>query len=181
MGKIRQPLTVSETVDLANSLIKGSEHQEKLIRWKQIRNPEQPLSTMGSVGYGWFQGFKRRHGDKLVTKRGERFAVDCADWSKHIYMKQMYDVIYNNMVEAGIAMSLVEPICTDKQGNEVEVSGTEIFGLPCDIEILHPEFILFADETGWNKICSRTKYSTKRNCVYIGQAFYCIRSDCSQW
>jgi hypothetical protein len=52
-----------------------------------------------------FSGLERRHIDKLVTKRRERFAVDCADWSTHIQTKQMYDVIYDNMVEAVTTMS----------------------------------------------------------------------------
>jgi hypothetical protein len=171
MGKIRQPLTVGETIDLANSLIEGKEQQQQLIRWKLRCNPDLPLEAKGRIGYGWFQGFKKRHGSRLVTKRGERFAADRADWSKYMYIKQMYDVIYDNMVEAGIAEEIEDPITMDIHGNMVEKDDPQKFGLPCDITVLYPEFILFADETGCNTNQKKdghlggTKYVVERNTV----------------
>jgi hypothetical protein len=172
MGKIRQPLTVGETIDLANSLIEGKEQQQKLVLWKMRSNPDLPLEAMGRIGYGWFQGFKKRHGSRLVTKRGERFATDRADWSKYTYIKQMYDVIYDNMVESGIAEEILEdPISMDGRGNIVEKDDPQKLGLPCDIKVLYPEFILFADETGCNTNQKKdghiggTKYVVGRNTV----------------
>ena len=48
----------------------------------------------------------------------------------------MYDVIYNEFVD------------TDKEGTEVDES--ERFGLIQDILITHPNYLLFANESGLN-------------------------------
>jgi hypothetical protein len=42
-------------------------------------------------------------------------------------MKQMYNVIYDNNIEARIAISLAEPVYMDKQSNEIEAGGPNIF------------------------------------------------------
>jgi hypothetical protein len=122
-----------------------------LEKFKAKRYANIPLEGLGKVGTGWWNGFIRRHGHRLVTKRGERFATDRANWSKKSYISQMYDVIYDNMVEAHIAIRLPRPISMDEEGNVIDDNNTcNAFGLPCDIEILHPDYVLFADETGCN-------------------------------
>jgi len=60
----------------------------------------------------------------------------------------MYDVIYDELVEAGVAIHLDNPVFTDRDGKEVEED--ERFGLKQDIKITHPHYIMFADETGCN-------------------------------
>jgi hypothetical protein len=87
MGKIRQPLSVGETITLANSLISGSLHQLKLIEWKKWIYPDIREDSYGKLGTGCWEGFIRPHGRKLVTKHGEQFASDRADWSKEIYIQ----------------------------------------------------------------------------------------------
>jgi hypothetical protein len=39
-----------------------------------------------------------------VTKRDERFASSRADWLKFSYIKQMYNVIYDEFIDAGVAV-----------------------------------------------------------------------------
>ena len=93
-------------------------------------------------------GFKKRHRNRIVTKRGEKFACNRSDWTKMKNIRQMYDVIYDEMVDAGVAVKLDKPIYTDRKGNEVEES--KRFGMKQDIKITHPNYILFADESGCN-------------------------------
>jgi hypothetical protein len=104
--------------------------------------------NLGQVGRSYWTGFMRRHGDRLVTKRGERFASNRNDWSKHAYIKQMYDVIYDEYVVANIARIRETPVYLDRSGNEVEEK--DKFGEATDLDIMHPDYILFGDETGCN-------------------------------
>ena len=60
----------------------------------------------------------------------------------------MYSVIYDELVDAGVAMKLDTPVFTDRDGNEV--NKYEHFGKEQDIKILHKHYILFADKTGCN-------------------------------
>jgi hypothetical protein len=110
MGRIRQPLTPTEALCLVNSLIHNKPLQERLIIWKESRNLDQSDENKGRLGLGYWAGFMKRNGDLLVTKRGEMYATDRAEWSKEVYIKQMYDVIYDEMADAGIAERLVDVV-----------------------------------------------------------------------
>jgi hypothetical protein len=99
MGNVRQPLTPTEGLQLMNSLIKGREVREKLIDFKCQRR----IVGLGEVGRSNWRLFMRQNSHRLVTKRSKRFALSRADWSKFSYIKQMYDVIYDEFVNAGVA------------------------------------------------------------------------------
>ena len=61
----------------------------------------------------------------------------------------MYDVIYNEMVDANEAVELDTPVFTDINGKP-EDRETKRVGLAQPIKITQPEWILFADESGFN-------------------------------
>ena len=63
-------------------------------------------------------------------------------------IRQMYDIIYDKLVEAPVAISLDEPVFTDRDGKEVEED--KRFGMKQDIKITHPHHIMFADESSFN-------------------------------
>ena len=81
----------------------------------------------------------RRHGNKIVSKRGERFASNRANWMTYEKIEQMYDIIYDQMVKARVAVALDSPVFCDKHGNIV--SKDEKYGKPNTIEITHPDYI----------------------------------------
>ena len=60
----------------------------------------------------------------------------------------MYDVIYDEMVEARIAIKFDVHVFTDRQGNKFDEENC--FGLEQDIKITHPHYLIFADESGCN-------------------------------
>ena len=102
----------------------------------------------GTLTKNWWLGFLRRHGHLLVTKKGERFSCSRAEWTTYPNMKQMYDVVYDEFVDAGIAEQLEEPIWTDKEGNVVDES--DAYGCIQDIKITKEHMLAFADEIGFN-------------------------------
>jgi len=117
MGRIRQPLTGPQGVQVFNDLISGTPLEESLLDYQQLRCPES--TALGSCGTNWWKGFKKRHADKIVTKKGERFASCRADWTKKSNIAQMYDVIYDVMVEACISSKQPVPVYTNREGKEV--------------------------------------------------------------
>jgi hypothetical protein len=80
MGRIRQPLTPTEALCLINGLIDKKPLQERLIIWKEAQNMDQPDEKKGKLGPGYWAGFMRRNSHLLVTKRGEKYATDRAEW-----------------------------------------------------------------------------------------------------
>ena len=83
-----------------------------------------------------------------MTKRGEKFALNRSDWTTLPNIKQMYEVIYDEMVDAGVAIELQTPIFTDIDGNPVDEA--ERFGMKLKIKVTKPGWILFADESGFS-------------------------------
>ena len=81
MGKIRQPLNVAEGIALVNDMIKGTKMQEALKEFQSARRLGSDLFELGKAGRGWWNGFMKRHGHRLVTKKGERFACDRSYWT----------------------------------------------------------------------------------------------------
>ncbi len=60
----------------------------------------------------------------------------------------MYNVIYDEMVDANIAIELVTHTFTDIYGNTVDEDNC--FGLKQNIQISHPSYIMFANESGFS-------------------------------
>ena len=144
MGKMRQPLTRDEAIAIMNDMISDTEMAERLTDFQRVRTLN--TNRYGIVGKNWWQGFKKRHSSLIVSKKGEKFASNRADWTKLSNIKQMYEYIYDEMINANIASPRDNPVYTDREGNEVEES--ERFGLAQEFRIDHPDYILFADESG---------------------------------
>ena len=110
----------------------------------------------------------KRNGDKIVTKRGEKFAVDRLDWRTLKNIKQMYDIIFDEIVAAKAGGKLMIPIYCDDEGNK----GENIEDAFCKTKkivtvLIYPNYILFADERvlyqsqeEWTHCC--TKDITKK-------------------
>jgi hypothetical protein len=176
MQQIRQPLSVSETIEYANSLIKGSEFEEQINKFKLQR--QIPLDP-NPLGIGWWRGFSKRYKEILVTKKGEKFAKNRSDWSTERNIRQMYDEIYNNMVEAGIAVRLDDKLWMNSSSNtvvneekqlcsEFDLDPEKPLGLQCDSKLIHPQYLLFFDETGCNT-------NQKKDGHNGGEKFVCAR------
>ncbi len=60
----------------------------------------------------------------------------------------MYNVIYNEMVDANIAIELEGHTFTDQYGCATDEEGR--FGLKQDIQIIYPSHIMFANESGFS-------------------------------
>jgi hypothetical protein len=90
----------------------------------------------------------------------------------------MYDVDYRNMVLPKIAVDLPEKVFIDANGKVVENNEGLLYfdfnsnhpnsplGLPCDSKLIHPEYLLFFDETGCNT-------NQKKDGYFGGQKFAC--------
>jgi hypothetical protein len=91
----------------------------------------------------------QRNSDKLKRGRGR-----IRDIKRHTFctldsFQNMYDCIYDTMVEAGLAQKLIAPVTYDKYGNET-TDPDMILGRPTRYKILRPDMILFTYECGSN-------------------------------
>ena len=134
MARIRRCLTTTESIALANDLISGTELETKIIEWKKTRMEYDPASPV--LGKKYWLLFKKRWSHKLVTKRGQKFAMDRSNSLTYANVKQMYDQVYNCMVDAGVA-SVSDEYCNDYLGP-----------LKTKYHLKHPEMCFVVDEVG---------------------------------
>ena len=119
--------------------------KKQIIAFKKchIYDPDAP-----HLGQAYWNGFMKRNGDKLVSKRGQKYATDRANWSTYFNFKSMYINVYDAMVDAGVAVEFDDPVWMDSKGNEVEERYA--FGQSCTHKLIHPEVCVVADEVGGN-------------------------------
>jgi len=114
--------------------------------WKE-RYIEADVLGKEQLGPGYWKGFLKRNKHRLVSKKGQKYALDRKDWSTYRNMYKMYNEIYAEMTEAGVAVELEEPIWVDKDGNEVNQQSQAV-GRKITHRIIHPDYTLHADEVG---------------------------------
>ncbi|HSN66077.1 MAG TPA: hypothetical protein VLS94_05525, partial [Fusibacter sp.] len=134
MGKIRQPLRPPEVIELANSMIHGTYHQQKLIEWKKMHVPHQTGEDLGKVGEGWYTGFMHRNRGVVTSSAGRRFACDRSEWMHPSYLDHMYNSIYDIFVEARVATRLDAAVAYNMNGDVVPIGSNEQYGLPSNIK-----------------------------------------------
>ena len=100
------------------------------------------------LGRGYWAGFMARNGREVESKRGEKFAADRDNWSTYRNFDSMYKHCYEEMVHAGVAVKLEQPVWMDKHG--VECEENEAYGRKVTHVITHPEYCVVGDEVGGN-------------------------------
>jgi len=161
-----QPITPTEGLQLSNSLIEGKPIQEE-IKKNQLMLKREPTGILSKT---YWKLFMRRHKHAIESKRGGRIASNRAEWVTYENIKMMYDLIYSQMIEAGIAVSLPEDewYWVNNLGLRVD-NEEESSGLKVKIKLTHPEWLLFGDEVGNemnqkdDKNVEGRKYLVKKN------------------
>jgi hypothetical protein len=149
-ARMGQPLAQSEGILLVNSIIEGTVHQDKLRQFQQVSSKmSKDAGNLGYAGYAYWRAFKERNKEQLdagspVTQEASR-----KEWSSYLNFSQMYDLVYDQMDQAGVLEDLDEPVWMNLAG-EVVSSEAESFGEKVTKIMKHPEYVLFVDEVGNN-------------------------------
>ena len=163
MAKIKAPLSVAACIQLANSMISGTTHQRKLVEFKRKRNLDQERG----LGSAWFRGFIKRN-PEVITRKAVKFAINRAEWCNKENFTIMYDSIYQELHEAGVASKYEgEGVWTNAAGDIVPTK-EDALGRKCKYHLTHPNYLLFVDEVG-----SNTNMTSDKN--KGGEQFVCER------
>jgi hypothetical protein len=148
LGKIGSPVTCSQAIYLINDLIDGTVHQRRLIEWKKKQGIQQSPENFGRIGTAYWYAFLSRHHDRIRTKKGRKFELDRSKWTKYRNFSRMYDDVEEELVNAGLAVSLENPTWMDAKGNEVEEK--KAVGMKVSTKLTRPEMCIVMDEVGCN-------------------------------
>ena len=150
LADMRQPITSSQGLQLANSLINNKSTQKTVIEWKS-KNCRAYKTGDGKIelGEGYWRSFLKRNKHLIRTKKAVKFDNKRAEWCNYLNMKLMYDEIYKDFCNGGIAVEHPEPLWRNEKGEVVELE-EQAFGLKSPYELIHPDWLLFVDEVGSN-------------------------------
>ena len=123
---------------------KGTDAQRKLSSWKS----KSSFGSSGDVGSQYWTSFKKRHADKICSKKGQKYELDRASWSTFKNFSQMYTQVYEQMVEAKVAVELPDPVWMNDDGKEVPEEDAN--GCKVTHDLKHPEMCIVMDEVGGN-------------------------------
>lgn len=121
LARIRQPVTPTVAITLANSMIKDTPVQEALIEWKKNTNSKQDPELWGTVGRKFWYNSN---------------------------FEQMYDEVVKEMVIAKVAVEFPTPVWMDREGNIVDEKSS--FGCKVTHDITKPHCCFALDELGGN-------------------------------
>ena len=75
---------------------------------------------MYQVGAGYWQGFMQRNKHLIVSRKGQNYELNRSNWTTYQNFAQMYESIEEDLIAAGVATLLDEPIWMTANGNVVE-------------------------------------------------------------
>lgn len=168
--KIGKALDKKQVLLLANSLIKRRGWEKQVIAWKVAQgmyDPDKPL-----LGKKWYHSFLNRYKHKIRRGRCKIQDVCRKSWCTYDHFEAMYDDVYETMVKAGVASKLDEEVYLNKDGDIVEEDSTEKFGRKTTYIMDHPEWCLFADETGCN--------TNQKEDGYRGGQLFVLENGCEE-
>ena len=99
LGKMGRPLTKSTIIELANDLIHETEYKKTVKDCKELRK----LKQTETLSEAWYRGFLQRYSDELTRSGIKIKDVKRNTWVTKENFSNMYENIYETMVEAGIA------------------------------------------------------------------------------
>jgi hypothetical protein len=150
LARIGEAQTKYEIMELADEIIRGTEHAQAYIDCCEKRQTTKNWDE-GIVGEKWYQNFIQRNQDWI--KRA-KFKVQ--DSNRRTYctdnFSKLYTSVYKNTVDAGVSIKLEEGVMFNRNGNITD-DPQKMFGRPSRYQITKPERCVFVDETGCHTNC----------------------------
>ncbi len=149
LAKARIPLSSAQALCMINAAITGTDSQQKLIKFKQQTNNQQPTEKYGTVSSNYWRNFLKRHSDVLGVSKCTKFELLRDNFTTYTNFSSMYDNIEHLLVdEAKLATKFETPVSMNEKGERV--SESESYGMKIKINITHPDCAITLDEVGGN-------------------------------
>ena len=81
-----------------------------MIAWKKRGHSN---NETGIVGREYWRMFVKRNRDTIISKRRQKYELNRQNWTTYSTFVHVYDYCIQEMVEAGVAKELDEPVWMD--------------------------------------------------------------------
>ena len=90
IARIRQYLMPTQGLELVNSIIDVSTVHYDLMKFQK---KYCPADKPGTVGSGYWRGFRKRNRRLVVSKQGQKYELDRSAWNTYANFSQMHDQV----------------------------------------------------------------------------------------
>ena len=142
LAQMRNPISVSDGLRLANSLISGTKIGDSVNSWRQTHSSAYRSNKNPKLGMGYWRGFMKRNKDLVTAKHGVKFESKRADWCTYNNFEAMYEQVYKEMVAEGIAVEFPNKEWLNKEG-VVVLEEKDALGLQTKYNLICPDRLLF--------------------------------------
>jgi hypothetical protein len=149
LSAMGEALTKTEVMSLADDIVADSIHVQNYVAFCKKRNINKDVSKGEVVGNRWYRNFINRHKDKIKCKPCRVQDRKRLTWCTHDNFFNMYESVYESMVEAGVAIKHPEEVWLDKN-NQITINQEEAVGRKTRYQLVKPERCVYVDETGCN-------------------------------
>lgn len=165
LSNIGQPLDRKEVCSLASEMIKGTSYETKMKMFKEKRGLD---CTNQILGTRWYDNFMTRYAHVLKRGRCKHKDIKRKTWCTKEHFTNMYDAVYEKMVEAKVAIKLEEEVMLDIDGNQTDDEEKQ-YRRKTKFILTKPEQVLFVDKTGCN--------TNQKDDGYLGGRLYVLSAE----
>jgi hypothetical protein len=94
LAEMRTPITTSQGLELANSLIEGKSIEKKLLEWKSRNCHPYQLNGNSKLDITYWKNVLYRSRHLIRAKKAVKFENKRADWCNYLNIEEMYQEIY---------------------------------------------------------------------------------------
>jgi len=116
--KVNQPFSEAQFLEFANSLIQGTDTLQNVIKNK--KTAKLPVELEKALGAKYYRNFMERNKLFLESAKAYNKDVHRANWSTYANFDYLYNYVYENFVDVGIAKKLPHTVFKNREGNTVE-------------------------------------------------------------
>ncbi|KAI2506247.1 hypothetical protein MHU86_8182 [Fragilaria crotonensis] len=172
LSRMRSPINVTAGLQLANSIVAGTSFESEIREWKQKHNVQYRMKSDDPgggpllLGWGYWNGFMKRNGHQIKSKKAVKFESKRVDWCTYHNFSTMYQEVYEEMVKGGIATKNTDEAILNTDGEPTTTDSNTATGLPTRYTMCRPDKLVFVDEVGSNT-------STTKDGNVGGEKFLC--------
>jgi hypothetical protein len=113
-------------------------------------------SNEANLGKKYYWNFMKRSKDKIYSTKVTKKDLKRLEWGTYFNIEKMYKLIHEELVLSGVAQQRLHPQYYNFNGDVLSLDAGA-YGLPTDIDLVAPDFLLFVDECGSNTDMKKDK------------------------
>jgi hypothetical protein len=159
LNRMAKSINQTEFLALANDITEGTTVSSRI---REFQSRICGINKEKKLGQKYFYNFMKRHKSIIHTTKVNKQCVSRLEWATYHNIEKMYSLIYEELVNSGIAIKLPEYCYFNKDNQIVAIDDVEAYGISSNVQVTDPSYFIFVDETGSSTNMKMDKKGTKK-------------------